>query len=142
MECPACGKAVGEGDAFCRHCGRALAPVTRRSRSAAVDDIEREYRRWLAEKPSDADAHYNVGLANLYSGNYAEAVEAFRTVTELLPGEASGYEKLAIALAKLNRREEALQFARKAHQLDPASEATRRLVQALEGQTARPSEAQ
>lgn len=133
MECPACGKIVSEADAFCRHCGRALRGTARRSRSATVDDLEREYRRWLAEKPRDADAHYNVGLANLYSGNYAEAAEAFRTVTELLPDESSGYEKLAIALAKLNQRDQALQCAKRAHQLDPANEAIRRLIKALGG---------
>jgi len=95
--------------------------------------MEREYRQWLADKPHDADAHYNVGLANLYSGNYAEAEKSFRVVVELLPEEASGYQKLAVALAKLERRAEALEQARCACRLDPECEAIRRLVRALEG---------
>ncbi|MBM3499319.1 MAG: tetratricopeptide repeat protein [Armatimonadetes bacterium] len=133
MNCPGCGQDIAVEDAFCKHCGRRLDGAPKQSLSAAVDDMEREYRQWLNEKPRDADAHYNVGLANLYSGNYAQAVEAFLVVVELLPDEASGYAKLAIALAKLGRREEALARARHACRLDPESEAVRRLVRALGG---------
>jgi tetratricopeptide (TPR) repeat protein len=133
MDCPACGKPIQDEDAFCKHCGRRLGGVPRQSRSATVDDMEREYRHRLADKPRDADAHYNVGLANLYSGNYAEAAEAFGIVIELLPEDASGYEKLAITLAKLNRRDEALERARQACRLDPESGAIKRLVKALGG---------
>jgi Flp pilus assembly protein TadD len=132
MHCPACDREIAAEDAFCRHCGHRLSAPPRQSRSAAVDDMEREYRQWLAEKPGDADAHYNLGLANLYSGNYVEAAEAFSAVIRLLPEEASGYEKLAVCLAKLGRREEALTHARTACRLDPESEAVRRLVRALE----------
>jgi tetratricopeptide (TPR) repeat protein len=133
MDCPGCGREIAEEDAFCRHCGARLGGPPKQSRSATVDDMEREYRQWLADKPQDADAHYNVGLANLYSGNYDEAEKSFRTVVELLPEEASGYEKLAVALAKLGRRREALEEAQAACRLDPECEAIRRLVKALGG---------
>jgi len=133
MNCPACDREIGAEDAFCKHCGLRLGEALKPSRSATVDDMEREYRQWLAEKPRDADAHFNVGLANLYSGNYAQAAAAFRAVIELLPEYAAGYEKLAICLAKLRRREEALAQARTACRLDPESEALRRLVRALGG---------
>jgi Flp pilus assembly protein TadD len=89
----------------------------------------------LAEHPRDPDAHFNVGLASLYSGNHLAAAEAFRAVTELLPDEPAGYEKLAVALARLDRRAEALEQAAKAARLDPESASIRKLVQALGGQT-------
>jgi Flp pilus assembly protein TadD len=71
----------------------------------------------------------------LYSGNHLAAAEAFRAVTELLPDEPAGYEKLAVALARLDRRAEALEQAAKAARLDPESASIRKLVQALGGQT-------
>jgi tetratricopeptide (TPR) repeat protein len=111
MDCPACGKPIQDEDAFCKHCGRRLGGVPRQSRSATVDDMEREYRHRLAD----------------------EAAEAFGIVIELLPEDASGYEKLAITLAKLNRRDEALERARQACRLDPESGAIKRLVKALGG---------
>jgi tetratricopeptide (TPR) repeat protein len=133
MNCPACDREISAEDAFCKHCGQRLGGPPRQSRSATVDDMEREYRQWLAEKPQDADAHYNVGLANLYSGNYAEAAEAFTVVIELLPEDAAGYEKLAVSLAKLRRYDDALVHARQASRLDPECEAIRRLLRALGG---------
>jgi len=133
MDCPACAKPISDEDRFCKHCGKRLGVPALRALSGAVEEMEREYRQGLADKPDNPDAHYNVGLANLYSGNYEAAAEAFRAVIDLLPDEPSGYEKLAIALAKLDRREEALRHAHQACRLSPESEAMRRLLRSLGG---------
>ncbi len=132
MECPICAKEVGE-DAFCRHCGARVGEAETGPRSATVDDMVAEYRNALVDKPDDPVALYNVGLGMLYCGNYGAAGEAFRRVTELLPDDPSGYEKLAVVLAKLDRRDEATEYARKAHELDPKRASAIRLLQILEG---------
>jgi Flp pilus assembly protein TadD len=133
MDCPVCSNPVETGDHFCKHCGALLARSAE-PRSLAVRDMVAEYHKHLADKPDDAGVLYNVGLGHLYSGEYEAAVEAFRAVVRLLPDEAAGYEKLAVALAKLNRREEALEYARQAYQLDPERESTARLLKALTGE--------
>ena len=132
MECPTCGEVVDDADAFCKHCGGRLgeeSPV----RSRAVSDLALEYRNVLNDTPDDVDALYNVGLAELYSGKLGAAEECFRRVAELLPEYSGGHEKMAVCLAKLGRREEALEFARRACELDPERESIRRILEALEG---------
>lgn len=133
MDCPTCGREVGEQDAFCKHCGARASEREATSRSATVDDMVAEYRNALVDKPNDPDALYNVGLGLLYCGDYGAAGDAFRRVTELLPDDPAAYEKLAVVLAKLDRRDEALEHARKAHELDPKRESANRLLRALEG---------
>jgi Flp pilus assembly protein TadD len=132
MECPVCGKEVGE-DAFCKHCGARVGEAEAGTRSATVDDMVAEYRHALVDKPDDPDALYNVGLGMLYCGNYGAAGEAFRRVIELLPDDPSAYEKLAVVLAKLDKRDEATEYARKAHELAPKRASAIRLLQMLEG---------
>lgn len=132
MECPTCGEVVDDADAFCKHCGGRLGeeePV----RSRAVSDLALEYRNVLNDAPDDVDALYNVGLAELYSGKLGAAEECFRRVVQLLPDDFAGHEKMAVCLAKLGRREKALQFARRACELDPERESIRRILKALGG---------
>ena len=133
MDCPTCGDVVGEGDVFCKHCGTRLQVAESASRSGAVDDLAAEYRNLLAEKPDDPDALYNVGLAELYSGNPKVAEEYFSRVAALLPNDFAAHEKLAICLAKLGRREEAAESARTAYRLDPERESIQRILRVLEG---------
>jgi len=133
MDCPTCAKPVAADDQFCKHCGARLAPAAQGPRSATVRDMVAEYRQSLADKPDDTSSLYNVGLGHLYSGQYEAAVEAFTAVVRILPEEAVAHEKLAVALAKLNRREEALEHARQAYHLDPERESTARLLKALRG---------
>jgi Flp pilus assembly protein TadD len=92
-----------------------------------------EYRQRLADEPDDPSALYNLGLGCLYSGRYDTAAEAFEAVTRLLPEDAVAYEKLAVALVRLGRRDEALDRAREAHRLDPDRASISRLVRVLEG---------
>ncbi len=133
MDCPACARPVGAGDQYCKHCGARLGVTPAEPRSATVRDMVAEYRKSLADQPDDASSLYNVGLGHLYSGQYEAAVEAFRAVVRILPEEASAHEKLAVALAKLHRREEALEHARQAYDLDPERESTARVLRALRG---------
>ena len=133
MDCPACGQAIGEEDPFCKHCGGRVVARGPKPRSATVQDMVAEYRSSLADKPNDPNVLYNLGLGHLYSGHYDAAVEAFCEVIRLAPEEAPAYEKLAVALVKLNRRDEALEHARQAHRLDPERESILRLLRAIEG---------
>lgn len=133
MNCPTCGKEVSESDSFCKHCGARVATEEGSSRSAAVDDMVAEYRNALVDTPNDPAALYNVGLGLLYCSDYGAAADAFRRVTELLPDDPAAYEKLAVVLVKLDRRDEALEYARKAHALDPDRDSVNRLLKALGG---------
>ena len=133
MNCPTCGKGVSDSDSFCKHCGGRVAAGQGASRSAAVDDMVAEYRNALVEEPNDPAALYNVGLGLLYCSDYGAAADAFRRVTDLLPDDPAAYEKLAVVLVKLDRRDEALEYARKAHALGPDRDSIDRLLKALEG---------
>jgi tetratricopeptide (TPR) repeat protein len=133
MDCPGCGRPVDPDDQFCKHCGARLGANASAPRSAAVRDMVAEYRQHLADKPDDPNSLYNLGLACLYSGQYQEAAEAFEAVVRLDPGEAPAHEKLAVALVRLNRREEALAHAREAHRLAPKRKSATRLLETLEG---------
>ena len=134
MECPSCNAEIEAGDSFCRHCGaRTKQDEAPTGRSQAVSDLALEYRSILVDKPDDPDVLYNVGLAELYSGHPAVAEEYFRRVTVLLPNDHAAHERLAVCLAKLGRKDEALESARTAYRIDPERESIQRILRALEG---------
>ncbi len=129
--CPSCGGEVAVGDQFCRQCGASLQKATSEARSATVDDMYAEYRQRTSDQPQDADARYNLGLACLYQRRYREAVTHFRAVIQLLPGDPAGYEKCAIALARLGDRAQALAVARSGLCAIPHCQALQRLADRL-----------
>ncbi len=134
VECPSCNQEVGATDRFCRHCGAKVKPEGESAtRSHAVDDLALEYRNVLVETPDDPDALYNVGLAELYSGKPSVAEGYFRQVTALLPNDHAAHERLAVCLAKLGRKDEALEAARAAYRIDPERASIQRMLRALGG---------
>jgi tetratricopeptide (TPR) repeat protein len=126
MKCPTCQHDVDEADRFCRNCGAALTPGARRppgpaptSRSATVADMASEYAATLADAPEDATTQYNLALALLYQGNYAEAAANLAAVVEKEPEFIDAYERLALALQKLGDTAGAVAALEKAIRLDP-----------------------
>ena len=129
MKCPSCGKECPDEDQFCGGCG---ARLDAESVSGAVDDMILELRRAIAERPQDADAHYNLAIAYLYRRMFTEAAGALKTVVELTPDYADAWERLGLALIKLQRLDEALAPLRKALELDPGREKVARAIRSIE----------
>lgn len=58
-----------------------------------------EFRNAVGLMPNDAEAHYQLGLAELDGGQLIAAVSEFRKATELNPGHAGAQVKLAEIMA-------------------------------------------
>lgn len=107
-QCPRCQQSVADDDAFCRHCGEALreaAPGS--SRRVFMEEMAADFARRLKERADDPDALYNIGLSLLHSQRFAEAVDNFRRIVELLPSFGDAWTKLAISLWNSGQCEEA-----------------------------------
>lgn len=129
MKCPSCGKECPDENQFCGGCG---ARLDGEPASGAVDEMILELRRAIARRPQDADAHYNLAIAYLYRRMFAEAAGVLETVVELTPDYADAWERLGLALIKLDRLDEALVPLRKALELDPGRENVTRAIQSIE----------
>jgi tetratricopeptide (TPR) repeat protein len=66
-----------------------------------------------------ARAGWNEGVAAFKAGNYSSAAKEFQDVVKQRPDWAGGHFMLGQALARLNRKEQALDSFRKAYDLDP-----------------------
>ncbi len=66
-----------------------------------------------------AQAGWNEGVNAFKAGNYSVAAKEFQGVVGQRPDWAGGHFMLGQALAKLNRKEQALDSFRKAYDLDP-----------------------
>ena len=126
MICPSCAHTIDPSDKFCRNCGAALAPAAERTGvastppgSATLADLASEFAKKLADTPENATAQYNLGLALLYQGSYAEAAANLAAVTEKEPEFADAFEKLAIALQRLGDIPAAVAALQRAVDLDP-----------------------
>jgi len=117
MRCPTCEAECGEGDKFCRECGTALQKAV--GGTATVGDMLAEYAKRAGEKPQDADAHYNLGLACFYQQQFERAAAAFEAVIALDPGFIDAHLRYAACLAKLGLREEAIAALNRAVELAP-----------------------
>ena len=73
----------------------------------------------LALDPLSGEAYANLGLLNFRLGNPDASDENFMRSIELSPNYATAYHWYSLLLVSLDRREEALQMARKALVLDP-----------------------
>lgn len=83
----------------------------------------------------------NVGLARLEEGQPVEAAEAFRSLTELLPGEPLGHADLGLALLRQGRVDEAEPPVRRALELVPEDPEVRHLLATLHEAAGRRQEA-
>jgi tetratricopeptide (TPR) repeat protein len=113
---------------FCGECGARLQ-ATRGT--ATVAEMLAEYAKRVADKPADADAQYNLGLARLYQGQFEAAREAFAAVIELEPEFADAHLRLAECCVQLGRREEALTALQRAAELAPSDAKIREALQRL-----------
>lgn len=128
MKCPSCGKECPDEDKFCGACGARLNGTS----TGAVDDMILELRKAVAEKPRDADMQYNLALAYLYRGMFAEAAATLEIVVELVPDFPDAWEQMGLALIKLQRLDEALVPLRRALELDPTRENVASAIRSIE----------
>ncbi len=85
-------------------------------------DIEAARRIWreiLADTPDNAEAHFNLGLLYIRSGEYQPAAAAFRRVLALQPQMPDALFNLGFAYAKSGRYDEAVESYTQAVALDP-----------------------
>jgi len=81
------------------------------------------YEKVVAQVPSLAEAHQNLGLALSRKGDRARAEGEFRQAAELKPGLVDAHRALSLLLYDAGRRDEALVEAAKAAEADPKSAA-------------------
>jgi predicted Zn-dependent protease len=82
------------------------APHPTCSVAAAVDRLE-YFARLVAEDPSVARARFGLANELLHAGRDAEAVEELRAYLALAEDEGNAWGRLAEALTRLGRRDEA-----------------------------------
>ena len=80
------------------------------------------YRRALALAPNDPSVNYELGLALLGAGKFAEAREALKIDTTARPGHTNGHYALAYAFKGEGFRAAALMEALRALALEPATQ--------------------
>ncbi len=103
-----------------------LVAVFNRLRRADVAVRERRFPEALAvlqavkaEDPRNAFARQLLGSAHLGSGQYARALEEFRSYAALVPGSAQAHQWMAVSYANLGDPASALREAAAALVLDP-----------------------
>ncbi len=85
-------------------------------------DTEAARRMWreiLAAAPDNAEAHFNLGLLYIRSGEYQPAIAAFRTVIALQPTMADALFNLGFAYAKSGQYDQAVASYIRAVDLNP-----------------------
>ena len=75
--------------------------------------------RRSALRPGYAEAHSNLGIVLDLLNRPADALASFAAAVEFDSGIKLGYNNLALALADLDRHEEAIRFFQLARQMDP-----------------------
>src|SRR5712675_975799 len=83
----------------------------------------------LRLEPNSWEAHYNLGLAYLESGDAQRATREFRSVVRLKPALAQSHAALGTSLSRLNQTDSAIQEFKAALQIDS------QYVPALDGLT-------
>lgn len=94
------------------------------TQAAQIEAMVEKLQEKLKAKPDDAEGWTMLGRTYTAQGKFAEALPAFRKVTELKPNEAQAYADLADATAMVNNRTlegEPEKLILKALQLDPAN---------------------
>ncbi len=79
--------------------------------------------------PSFRDAHCNLGVEYARAGRIADARAEFEKALDIGPPAAPIYADLALASVAAREFDQALVFARKALELDPADRSARRLLE-------------
>ena len=123
-------------DRYCRECGVRLGRSTRAS--ATVQDMARDFAAKLEDRPTDADAKYNLALAFLYQGDWEGACAELDAVVELVPEFAEAWERLAFARLKVGDADAALAALEKVVALDPSRRQARTALERLRARSGRP----
>jgi len=75
--------------------------------------------KWTKSEPLNAEARYNLGIANGNLKRYNDAIEAFRQALHINPKYAEAWNNLGDTYRKLNRYNDAIESFRKALRIDP-----------------------
>ena len=84
-----------------------------------VEAARQIWREILAVSPDNAEAHFNLGLLYIRSGEYQPAVAAFRKVLMLQPQMPDALFNLGFAYTKSGRYDEAVESYNRAVALNP-----------------------
>ena len=84
-----------------------------------LDEATSIFRALVAEDPSDAHAHYNLGVIQKYRGEYREAQARFKRVAELDPADAHAWLFLGASDPDSATSEESLRCFETALRLNP-----------------------
>ena len=84
-----------------------------------VEAARQIWREILAVSPDNAEAHFNLGLLYIRSGEYQPAVAAFRKVLTLQPQMPDALFNLGFAYTKSGRYDEAVESYNRAVALNP-----------------------
>lgn len=95
--------------------GTVLTALNRRDRAEVA------FRRAIVLDPSNAQAHYNLGVLWLRAQRLSDAEAAFRAAISLRPDFVEAQASLAVVLMDSGRQQEAEATLRHAHFLDPAN---------------------
>jgi len=74
----------------------------------------------MEDKEKTAQEWFERGIELVKKKNGQEALECFKKITELKPGDAGAWYNLGVSLAELNRQEEALACLKKSTDIQPS----------------------
>jgi Flp pilus assembly protein TadD len=94
-------------------------------------DATKVFRKALELNPSNAKAHYNLGLVMTEEGKLVEAERELKEAILLQPGYDQAHNNLGIVYAKQTRNEAALMEFHKAVSLNPSNNEALRNIQAM-----------
>jgi len=77
------------------------------------------YKKYLAENPDDAEAHYILGQTYAGLGQYSEAIREYREATKRKDDDADMFYDLGVAYTKLAQYDAAANAFSKSLELDP-----------------------
>lgn len=108
----AAGRAPADANYLNRH-GVALAAVGR------IDEAIAAYRRAIASKPDQPEAHNNLAIALAASGDHQAAIIEYRRALTAQPGFAEAHNGLGVALSAIGEYEDAAHHYRRALDIRP-----------------------
>jgi Flp pilus assembly protein TadD len=77
------------------------------------------YKKYLADNPDDAEAHYALGQTYAGLGQYSEAIREYREATKRKDDDSDMYYDLGVAHTKLAQYDAAAAAFSKSLELDP-----------------------
>ncbi len=109
LTCPVCGAPMQDASARCAYCGSLVVIRMDHPRldpalldRARVDEQIDGLRSRLRRDPSDAGAHYGLGVAYFSLGLLEDAATELRQAARLMPEHPEIHAQLAVVLAELD----------------------------------------